>query len=1207
MTLRTKLSFGLLLAVAINSFGQGFQGGLRGAVRDTGGALVPGVEVMLTNEATSLSRTTVTNDSGEYSFAALEPGSYRLHASLPGFKALDQPGIRIGTQQFVTLDLKLEVGAVAETVSVTAEVPLVETSNASTGTVLDTLSLQTLPAPGRNAFMIGVTVPTVIPSGDTQFNRQQDQTNASLLSLGGGPRRGNGYTLDGVPITDLRGRATANPTIEALEDVKVQVHTYDAEMGRTGGGVFNTTLKTGSNDFHGTGFFQTRPIWAEENNFFSKKAGIPKPNNPYYLFGGGFGGPIIKNRTFFWFAAEDYHDVQTRSLSVIMPTAAERAGDFSALTDVQGRPVIIYDPLTSRIVNGAVVRDPFPENRIPANRINPVAAAMLKYLPMPDRNIDNGGTNYTRTALINNRFQQEYTVKIEHKLTNKVSVSGFYLYNRTDEPDADYFEPGLNGPNRFADPNDYLLKRRPQIVAVNSTSTLSNSSVLALRFGWTRFPDDDTMTAAFDPATLGFSPAFLNQVSLKKFPTVRIRGYDQSTLATPHTLGANDPTQINWKSVSFNGGYSKFVGTHTFKMGADFRKMGLDTYISGPGSGLFDFDKDFTSVNGGTSDVLSGNAVAAFLLGLPSGLASRQSTLPISTPLNVYTHYYGAYWQDDWRITPKLTLNYGLRAEHEDGLREQHNNFSVGFNPKATSILSNVTIPADPIAGTAARQVTGGLIYAGVDGNKTSQGNPPSVKWSPRVGAAYSFTSRTVLRGGYGIFWAPYNYPIPNTTNNNYGQVGFTQNTVSVPQTTLIPTVTLDNPFPNGVVQPTGSRLGALTGVGTTISFVDQNRKAPRVQQYSADVQQQLPDNMAISIGYVGARSDHLGLGGSADTPVNINQVDPKYLSLGSALTQQVANPFFGRPELAGSNIGSSPTIARNQLLRPYPQFLNINARQVTEGLSRYNAGVIEWTKRPSHGWGGRVSYTYSVLTDNQVGETNFYSYVSPGLPLNNYNYIASMPRCAAGARLASACYDPYAEYGRGMLDVPHRVILAPIVELPFGQNRRWVNASKAADWVVGGWSISAIVNLQSGFPMNVQQTDNTNLFGGAQRPNLSGQSLATPGNYEDRLASADHSIKTWISADGFSPALANSFGTAPRTITTVRSPTQKNVDASFMKTFRVGETKTALVKVEMLNLFNRVNVQAGLNANTKGNANFGQINNQAGFMRITQVMFRYS
>jgi trimeric autotransporter adhesin len=1196
----------LIILAATSAFGQGFQGGLRGAVRDAGGGLVPGAEVTLTNEATSLSRTTVTNDSGEYSFASLDPGSYRLKASLTGFKAVDLAGIRVGTQQFVTLDLKLEVGTVAEAVSVTADVPLIETSNASTGTVLDTISLQTLPSPARNAFLIGVSVPTVIPSGDAQFNRQQDQTNASLLSLGGGARRGNGYTLDGVPITDLRGRPSANPTIEALVDVNVQVHTYDAEMARTGGGVFNTTLKTGSNDFHGTGFFQTRPIWAEKNNFFSQKAGIPKPNNPYYLFGGGVGGPIIKNRTFFWFAAEAYHDVQTRNLSVIFPTAAERAGDFSALTDSQGRPVIIYDPLTSRTVNGVVVRDPFPENRIRPDRINSVAAAMLKYLPLPDTNVDNGTTNYTRTALINNKFQQQYTIKVEHKFTDKVSASGFYLYNRTDEPDADYFQPGLNGPNRFADPNDYLLKRRPQIIAINSTSTLSNSSVLALRFGWTRFPDNNTMTADFDPATLGFSPAFLNQVSFKKFPTVRIRGYDQSTLGTAHTLGAADPTQINYKSLSFNGSYSKFIGKHTFRMGADFRKMGIDTYIPGPGSGSFEFDKDFTSVNGGTGDLLSGNSFAAFLLGFPSGLGSRQSTLPISTPFNPYTHYYGVYWQDDWRITSRLTLNYGLRVEHEDGLREQHNNFTVGFDPKASSSLSNVAIPADPIAGTPARQVSGGLMYAGVSGNKTYQGNPPASKWAPRAGVAYSFTRRTVLRGGYGIFWAGLNYPIPSTSNNNYGQVGFTQNTVS-PQTTTIPTVTLDNPFPSGIVPPSGNSKGAVSGVGTTISYVDQNRRAPRVQQYSVDVQQELPSDMAIKIGYVGARSDRIGLGGSVDTPVNINQVDPKYLSLGSALSQQISNPFFGRPELAGTGLGSSATLSRAQLLRPYPQFLDINARQVTEGLSRYNAAVIEWTKRLTHGWGGRFSYTYSVLKDNQVGEGNTYSDVAPGNPLNSYNYIASMPRCAAGAQFTSACYDPYAEYGYGIVDVPHRVILAPIVELPFGQNRKWASTSKAADWVIGGWSISAIVNLQSGFPLNVQQTDNTGLFSNAQRPNLSGQSLATPGNYEDRLASADHRTATWISAAGFTPAPPNTYGTAPRTITALRSPTQKNVDASFMKTFRLGESKTALVKVEMLNLFNRVTVRAGLNANTLGNPNFGQINNQAGFMRITQVMFRYS
>src|SRR5437762_3263817 len=290
MRFRAALMMGALLVVTTAGavFGQGFQGGLRGSVKDSGG-VIPGVEVTLINEQTNINRSTVTNERGEYAFANVEPGNYGVKAVLQGYKTVDRGGIRIGTQQFLVLDLTLEVGAITENVTVTGESPLIETANASTGTVLDSETLQTLPSPGRAAFLVGVSIPTVIPSGDAQFNRQQDQTNASLLSLGGGTRRGNNYTLDGVPVTDLTNRAVANPTIESLDDVKVQVHTYDAEMGRTGGGVFNTTLKSGSNAFHGNAFYQVRPIWAQTNNYFSEKAGRPKPESPYRLAGGAFG------------------------------------------------------------------------------------------------------------------------------------------------------------------------------------------------------------------------------------------------------------------------------------------------------------------------------------------------------------------------------------------------------------------------------------------------------------------------------------------------------------------------------------------------------------------------------------------------------------------------------------------------------------------------------------------------------------------------------------------------------------------------------------------------------------------------------------------------------------------------------------------------------------------------------------------------------
>jgi hypothetical protein len=237
---------------------QQFTGGVRGAVRDANG-VVPGVAVTLTNEATNIARDVVTNDVGQYNFPAVPPGTYTVKVQISGFKTYESKGIVVGTQQFVTLDVTLEVGAIEENVTVTGQTPLIDTASASTGGVLDKATLDALPAPGRNAFLIGITVPTFTPTGDPQFNRQQDQSNASIVSLGGGGMRANNYIVDGVPITELRGRAVLNPTIEAVEEVKVQVHTYDSEMGRTGGGVFNVTAKSGTNNFHGSGFYQTRP------------------------------------------------------------------------------------------------------------------------------------------------------------------------------------------------------------------------------------------------------------------------------------------------------------------------------------------------------------------------------------------------------------------------------------------------------------------------------------------------------------------------------------------------------------------------------------------------------------------------------------------------------------------------------------------------------------------------------------------------------------------------------------------------------------------------------------------------------------------------------------------------------------------------------------------------------------------------------------
>ncbi|HMD36898.1 MAG TPA: carboxypeptidase-like regulatory domain-containing protein [Vicinamibacterales bacterium] len=1213
---RVALILGALLAVGISAaaFGQGFQGGVRGSVKDSGG-VVPGVEVTLTNEATNIKRTTVSNERGEYSFAALEPGTYALKATLQGYKTADRPGLRVGTQTFITMDLTMEVGAIEENVTVTGAAPLIETSNASTGTVLDSTQMQTLPSSGRAAFLIGTTVPTVIPSGDAQFNRQQDQTNASLLSLGGGTRRGNNYTLDGVPITDINNRAVANPTIESLDDVKVQVHTYDAEMGRTGGGVFNTTLRSGTNQYRGSAFFQTRPVWGAANNYFGQKAfetnGDPKSAKPatvYYLFGGAFGGPIVKDKTFFWFSSENYHDLSSRNGSLLLPTAAERAGDFSKTT-AGSTPIKIYNPLT---------HVQFTNNQIPSTMFNNVALQMLKYLPMPQTDVDNGSVNYSATAQIIDYFQQEYTGKVEHKFNDKVSLTGFYLYNRTNEPCSNFYYIGLNDPNRFADPLDYILQRRPQIIALNNTWIPSDNSVLALRFGWTKFIDNSTMSTPFDAATLGFGNSFLDQLGqtgVNKFPQVYLTGYAGGFYGS-QILGAINPSYRTYKSAGGNVAYSRFVGTHTYKFGADYRRIGVNLLNPGCSASCLGFGREFTSANGtNNSSASDGNSFATFLLGYPSGdlqsSGSLGDNMTLTTPLDIYTNYYGGYVQDDWRVSSKFTVNYGLRIEHEDGMHETNNNFTVGFDRTASSSLSSVTIPAtvDPTGGTAARQALGGLMYAGVNGAATTQGNPPGAKWSPRVGAVYSLDTKTVIRGGYGLYWAPYNYPVPSATSNNgnYGQIGFTQNT-TVPQSTVTPTVSLSNPFPNGLVQPKGNTLGLVTGAGTSISFVDQTRSAPRVQQYSVDVQRDLGSSLAMTVSYVGARGDHLPLGGTVDSAININQLDPKYLALGNGvLNQQVANPFFGVS--AAGPFSTQATLSRAQLLRPYPQFSNVLMLQTTEGVNRYNAAVIELNKRLSHGWAGRFSYTYSRLMDNQFGESNFYTTRNAN-PINNFNYDSTKPACQAGMSRVdeynSMCFDPRVDYSIGILDVPHRFIASPVFELPFGKNHS-IGKSDIGDKLAGGWTLSSVITLQSGFPFGTTASNsNSNLQGNSLRPNLvPGVDIGTTGSLSDRLASADHPTATWVNPAAFATPAAGTQGNAPRTMDDVRTPAIINTDIAAQKNINFGNGKQGQFKVEVFNLFNRPQVN-GFSSLTVGNGAFGQINTQGGFMRMTQLSFRF-
>ncbi len=1164
-TLRQLLVIGLMVAMTGSlAFAQTFTGGVRGAVKDANG-VIPGVTVELINEATGASRDAVSNESGEYNFTAVPPGVYTVKGTLTGFKTYENKSIRVAAQQFITIDVTLEVGALQETITVTGAAPVIDTSNATGGGVISTEQMASLPSGGRSAFLFAVTLPTVVASGDPQFNRQQDQTNASLLSLGGGTRRGNNYLIDGIPVTDIRNRASANPTIEALDDVAVQVHNYDAETGRTGGGTFNVATRSGTNAWRGSIFYQNRPRWGMANNFFAEKNGVPLPNTYYHLGGGGFGGPILKNRTFFWVAGEGYGSNTTRGDNLTLPTAREKAGDFSQTTR-GGVPTIIYDPLTGDPVTGQG-RTPFPGNVIPANRINPVSRAMLSYLKDPSNNLSNGLSNNPSTAEIIDRAQM-YTAKADHRFTDKVSLSGFYLYNTTDEPCANYLEPGLNGANRFIDNGDYLLKRRVHVLSLNNTWLPSSNTVVTMRYGWTQFRDDDTLSIDFDPASLGFAPAFSNAIQTKKFPRVDFGDY--------YDLGAIDPADRNLYSWSANVTASKLLGRHTLKAGADYRTIGIDTQSFSGGAGVFAFDRRFTSSNptlNGTAN--SGNDIASFLLGNPSGDPGNLSRILVSEPANYFTRYYGAFFQDDFRVGPKLTINAGIRVEHEDGLREEEDRFTVGFdrtlNPGGA--LGNVVVNGNP--------VRGGLMYAGVNGNATQQGNQPGAKFSPRVGLVYSINPKTVIRSGYGVYWAPWNYQFVGATN--YGQVGYSQDTF-MQQGQFFPTTSLTNPFPGGVTQPRGNSLGALEGVGRQIEFIDQDKKAPYVQQYSFDLNRELPGNIAVGFEYSGATGRNLGLGGSNDGVLNINQLPVSALALGAALNDQVANPFFGLPAGQGFAV-TSQTVSRAQLLRPYPQFGNILMRQNTGGRNQYHAAIFKFEKRVSNGWGGRINYTYSRMKDNQFGEGNAY---------------------AATNGNAQNAYDLDAEYSLSLLDVPHKVVLSPTFQLPFGEGKRWATTG-AAKHILGDWTLSSIIAVESGFP--ISYSNNTNGLSPAfflvQRPNPTGSDLETSGSREDRLFYTGANPGLWLDAAGVAQASAFTLGTMPRTTGDARTPHRNNWDFVAAKDVRLGGTARGQLRFEVLNVTNTVKLNT-VNT-TVGAAAFGRIASQRGFMRLTQLMFRLS
>lgn len=1135
----------LLALTSIGAWAQSTQGGVHGAVTDATGAAVAGAKVTLTNEGTNEARVSTTSGAGQYDFSNVVPATYSLVTESPSFKKFERRNIVVGTQEFLTVDVKLEVGNVTESVLVTEQMPLVESSNASQGQVLDNQKLVELPNLGRNPFMMSRLSQNVVQVGPPAYNRMEDQSGSSMISIAGGPVRGNNYLLDGIPITDSNNRAIIIPTIESVQEVKIQSNTYDAEMARTGGGMFNTLMKSGTNDFHGSLYGHIRRTSMDANNFFSNKAGIPITDQPNTTWGASFGGPVWipkvyngRNRTFFFLGIEHYDDWSSDSSQFNLPTALERVGDFSKSFNADGTLHVVNDPNTG---------NPLVGNKIPTSLLNPVGLAIASYYPTPtSAPASFGAADLTLSSTIKARAVQ-YTGKVDEDFFSWWRASLSYLRYYSLEPGDTWF-------NSPATQSGWRLLRRVDTTQLNNVFTINPTTVLAVRYGFNRFPNFDyNSSQGFNVATLGFSPQWssLSHSAAAEFPAINLNTFSG--------LGeSGDWNYYDEASHNFSATIDKFIGRHSIKAGFDYRLIAT----SGTGitctTGCFTFNGSYT-----------GTALADMLVG-----AVQDRTADTNSVLTDKINYYGGFVQDNFRMNSKLTLNFGLRMEHESGVEEQNNGLLVGFNQTATNVLASA-VPSLNLKGAAQ--------YAGLNGAPTQVGDYQNVKWSPRGGAAYQLNSKTVLRGGYGIFWAPQIY-----LGGPFATPGYANTTEYKNETyaQLVASQGLYNPFPSGLLAPVGNTQGAAVGVGTSLSLVDPTAKAPMIQQYSADVQRELPGGIALEVAYVGSHSTHLTLGNPS---ININALNPSNLSQGTAyLDALIANPFAGAGltgtlagQTSGCPVGISNCIRRYQTLLPFPAYTAINYIFGSQNHAAYNSAVVKFQKRASHGLTFLSTLTLSKNMDESSGGVGTsLNGGAQGAPQNPYNLNA--------------------EYSNSNVDTPVRLALAVTYELPVGKGKYLLgSANRAVDMILGGWVLNGVSVYQTGFPLQIyQQNFNTNYGYGAQRPNLSGSAIGTSGSVESRL-------NNYINYAAFTAVGEGVFGNTPRTLGSVRGPGQKNWDLSVFKNFPISERVKAQFRAEALNAFNSPLFHTPDTNLSDGAGAFGVINTQDNFARQLQLAIR--
>ena len=1159
LVLFALLSFMVLRESALKA--QTATGSIVGIVGDRSGSVIPGAQIHLLDVLKNQTSEAVTNNLGYYSFPVLQPALYKLTVQAPGFKQFVQENIAVSVASSLSINALLEVGQVSESVTVNDAPPILETQTSSLGQVISNESLVDLPLNGRNAYGFAALVPGVIaPYGFSQT--AFDEYNNQFISINGSRPNQNTFLLDGGINSEPAFTGPGYfPSVDLVDQYKVQTSNFSAEYSHTGGGLINVITKSGNNQIHGSAWEFFRNTGLVANDFFSNRAGLPRAKFRFNQFGATLGGPIRKDKTFFFFAYEGLRWIQSGSGVGTLPTAAQRAGDFSSTYDRQGQLIPIYDPFSTRpdpSNPGHSIRTQYPGNKIPAGSINPVASAILDYLPLPNHPGDSvtGDNNYF-TNFSSPITENSFSLRIDQEISATQKLFGRYSLNDTTQTRPNLY--GTVSKNYLASNptagNDTL---RQQQVTIDYTNAFTKNTLLNLNSSYVRYFIGRKIPGLnFNPTTLGL-PSYFNglaQTNTPCFPSIGVAGMGLN-LSLGNIgggfVGSGCYTLRDaYPNLHEDGSLTLVHGAHTLKMGGNFGILWLSTsrYVpAGFGAG---FGPNFTQ--GPNPEVANGTGVgfASFLAGTGGGGSGSGGPNEILS-----SKYYGAFFQDDWRATQNLTLNLGLRYDYDAPWTERHNRFT-NWSSTAQSPLQVTGLPT----------LRGGLQFPGANGLSRYEFDPFRKEIAPRIGFALAASPKTTLRGGFGIFFAPLGgsgfngLSVPNT--------GFTASTPWIStQDGVTPLNTLSDPFPQGFVLPTGSSQGLATQLGQGVTGIDRRRPVSYAEEWNLDIQQMLPGNILFDVAYAGSHGIHLY------GDYNPNQLPDQYLSMGSKLNQQVANPFYGK---IASGILSNPTVSASQLLRPFPQFQSvITGNSSFFGASSYHSGQVKLDKRYSNGFNFLVSYTFSKLMDNlPASETGFPGGSFGGTAIQDWNNLA-------------------AEWAVASFDTTHYLAINGIYELPFGRNKRFLNQSRVADYLAGGWKINGITSMISGTPLEVFTASNTLFnYGGAQRANWNGKNPSKSGPISKRL-------NAYFDVSNFSQPAPFTYGSSPRMLGSLRSPGFVSTDLSGIKSIPIHDRVKAEFRAEAFNLFNHPTF--GPPDTTFGDGNTGVINNQVNLPRQIQL-----